>query len=122
LTRRYRYQTLFGGLAGAALVALFLALWFATDWPWYYSWPIAATAVAFIFYGADKALAKTNAKRVPEVVLHLLALAGGFVGALVGMFAFRHKSNFRAHPLFLPIIFISAGLWGFIIYRMMNGA
>ena len=78
--------------------------------------------MAFIFYGADKALAKTNAKRVPEVVLHLLALAGGFVGALVGIFAFRHKSNFRAHPLFLPIIFISAGLWGFIIYRMMNGA
>jgi uncharacterized membrane protein YsdA (DUF1294 family) len=78
--------------------------------------------VAFIFYGGDKALAKTNTKRVPEVVLHLLALSGGFVGALVGMFAFHHKSNFRAHPLFLPIIFISAGLWGFIIYSMMNGA
>ena len=122
MTRRYRYQTLFGSLAGVALVALFLALWYTTEWPWYFSWPIAATAVAFIFYGGDKVLAKTNAKRVPEVVLHLLALAGGFVGALVGMFAFRHKSNFRAHPLFLPIIFISAGLWGLVIYLMMNGA
>jgi uncharacterized membrane protein YsdA (DUF1294 family) len=122
MTHRFRYQLIFGVLAGVALVALFLVLWFSTDWAWYFSWPIAATVVAFVFYAIDKGLAKANTKRVPEVVLHLLALAGGFLGALVGMLAFRHKSNFRAHPLFLPIILISAVLWGFIIYRMMSGA
>lgn len=122
MSHRFRYQYLFGGLAAVAVVGLFLLMWFTTEWPWYFSWPIAAGIVAFVFYGMDKGLAKANTKRVPEVVLHLLSLLGGFVGALLGMFVFHHKSNYRAHPLFLPIIVVSAVLWGFIIYWMMSGA
>ena len=55
---------------------------------------------------------------MPEMVLHLMALAGCFIGALLGMLVFRHKSNFRAHPLFVPIIIAGGALWGFIIYSL----
>jgi uncharacterized membrane protein YsdA (DUF1294 family) len=111
-------------IAGALAAGLFLLLQFVltTTWAWYYNWLIAAGVVAFVYYGIDKGLAKTHASRVPEAVLHGLALIGGFAGALLGMVVFHHKTNTRAHPLFLPIIFISAGLWGFVIYRMMSGA
>ncbi|RIK17522.1 MAG: hypothetical protein DCC51_12300 [Anaerolineae bacterium] len=38
------------------------------------------------------------------------------MGALLGMLVFRHKSNFREHPLFIPIIILGGVLWGFLIY------
>lgn len=120
MTRRYRYQIFFGVVAAIGSFAIFLFLDNATNWPWYFSWLMAASAVAFIFYAVDKGLAKANAIRVPEVVLHILALAGGAVGALLGMLALRHKRNFRAHPLFLPIILIGIGIWGVLIYRLMQ--
>ena len=43
--------------------------------------------------GADKRLAKTGARRVPERRLFLLALLLGAPGGLLGMYAFRHKTK-----------------------------
>lgn len=122
MIRRFRYQIIFGALAALALVAIYLILQYTTSWAWYWCQVVGASVAAFVFYGVDKGLAKANTKRVPEVVLHLLSLLGGFVGALLGMFVFHHKSNYRAHPLFLPTILVSAILWGYIIYWMMSGA
>ncbi len=118
MTSRFRTQIIFSILAAVAVVGIFLLLQATTTWEWYYCWPIAASLVAFVFYGLDKSLAKVNTRRIPEVVLHLLALMGGFAGALLGMLVFRHKTNFRAHPLFLPIIVVSAALWGYVIYQL----
>ncbi len=111
-----RNFTVFGGLAAVGSLALFLVLTSSTTWSWYWSWLLAAGIVAFAIYGYDKVSAKAGAGRVPEALLHLLALAGGFAGALLGMLAFRHKTNFRAHPLFLPLIILGGVLWGAIIY------
>jgi uncharacterized membrane protein YsdA (DUF1294 family) len=113
-------RTRLGHALVAALLAaaLFLLLNFTTTWPWYASWLLAASVVAFVYYGIDKGLAKANTSRVPEAVLHVLALMGGFAGALLGMLVFRHKSNFRAHPLFIPIIIAGAALWGFLLYQL----
>ena len=49
--------------------------------------------VAFAVYGADKRRAKKDKRRVPEKTLFLLALIGGSVGALAGMYTFRHKTR-----------------------------
>ena len=118
MSRGLRTRAVHGVVAAVAVVGLFLLLQATTTWTWYYSWPIAASVVAFVYYGIDKGLAKANTARVPEVVLHLLALIGGFAGALIGLLLFRHKSNFRAHPLFVPIIIVGGALWGYIIYQM----
>ena len=49
--------------------------------------------VAFIAYGFDKRRAQANGRRVPENTLHLLALFGGWPGALLGQRIFRHKTQ-----------------------------
>lgn len=118
MTRRFRYQIVFGVLAALAFIAIYLVLQYTTSWAWYWCQLVGASVTAFVFYGVDKGLAKANTARIPEAVLHLLALIGGAVGALLGMMAFRHKSNFRAHPLFLPVIFAGMVIWGFVIYQM----
>lgn len=117
-----RSFAVFGILALVLAVALFLVLESTTKWVWYWNWIIAASCIAFGFYGFDKISAKAGSGRIPEIVLHLVALGGGFLGALLGMLVFRHKSNFREHPLFIPIIIIGGVLWGFLIYWLTTNA
>lgn len=62
-------------------------------------------AAGFLLMLADKIKAKKNAWRIPEKVLFLVALLGGSLGSLLGMYAFRHKTK---HPTFtfgMPLIF-----------------
>lgn len=47
--------------------------------------------ITFIVYGVDKYRANNNKKRIREMVLFLLAFAGGSVGALIAMPVFHHK-------------------------------
>jgi uncharacterized membrane protein YsdA (DUF1294 family) len=49
--------------------------------------------VTFIAYGFDKRRARTDGRRVPEKTLHLMALFGGWPGALMGQRIFRHKTQ-----------------------------
>ena len=43
--------------------------------------------------GFDKLSAKAGSERVPEMWFFLISLAGGFVGVVAGMLAFRHKTR-----------------------------
>ena len=53
---------------------------------------LAASVAAAIAYGIDKSAARNGAWRTPERTLHILALMGGWPGALVAQRVFRHKS------------------------------
>lgn len=53
----------------------------------------AASLIALLLYGWDKAAARRGARRVPESRLLLLGLLGGAPGALAGMLLFRHKTR-----------------------------
>jgi len=54
---------------------------------------LAASVAAAIAYGTDKSAARSGAWRTPERTLHVLALMGGWPGALVAQRVFRHKSR-----------------------------
>lgn len=56
---------------------------------------IAVNAIAFLFYGLDKAISGRGLLRVPELVLHALVLFGGSLGAFAGQRGFRHKTKKR---------------------------
>lgn len=48
---------------------------------------------ALLFYALDKSAAQRGQWRTPESTLHLVALFGGWPGALVAQGLFRHKSS-----------------------------
>ena len=83
---------------GASLVLLLL-LEVTTSWWWYWNWLLATSVVTFVMYGFDKTQAKREGGRIPNAILHMMALIGGFVGALFGRIVFNHKSNVRSNPL-----------------------
>ena len=49
-------------------------------WQYYWIWLAITSGITFLLYGFDKAQSKNGGWRVPEVVLHGFALAGGFLG------------------------------------------
>jgi len=51
------------------------------------------SGVAFLMYSADKAAAEQGRWRTSESTLHMIALVGGWPGALVAQRVFRHKTT-----------------------------
>ena len=51
------------------------------------------SVVSFAAYGFDKRRARKDGRRIPEQTLHLMALLGGWPGALMGQRIFRHKTQ-----------------------------
>ena len=75
---------------------------------------LGASVAAAVAYGVDKSAAQGGRWRTRESTLHLLALIGGWPGALIAQKVFRHKSrkaSFRAAFLFTVAMNCSALLW-----------
>ncbi|GAA3529440.1 DUF1294 domain-containing protein [Nocardioides daeguensis] len=64
------------------------------------------SVVALVLYGADKRAAQRGAWRTRESTLHLVALLGGWPGALAGRRLFRHKT--RKQP-FVTVLWLTVG-------------
>ena len=64
---------------------------------------IIVNAAAFLLMLADKQKAKRGAWRIPEKTLIGAAAIGGSVGALCGMYLFRHKTKHLAFQLSAPL-------------------
>ena len=67
-------------------------------------WVLAWTLIAFVLMGADKWKARHDNWRVPEKTLFLSAILGGSVGALAGMYLFRHKTKHLSFTIGMPVI------------------
>ena len=67
---------------------------------------ILVNAAGFLLMLSDKRRARHGAWRIPESTLMGVALAGGSIGAMAGMYLVRHKTR---HPKFyigIPAIMI----------------
>ena len=53
---------------------------------------IGLSVLALVLYALDKEKAKSDSCRIPESVLLGVGFFGGAVGALLGMYLFRHKT------------------------------
>ena len=60
----------------------------------------------FILMGLDKRKAKLNHWRISEKTLFSLALMGGSIGGILGIYTFRHKTKHLKFTLGFPIIFL----------------
>ena len=80
-------------LAVILIVTLFFLFSYLIKINYLYAYFISINLITLLFYGFDKYQARSNGFRVPEIVLHLLALIGGSPGALLGQILFRHKTR-----------------------------
>jgi uncharacterized membrane protein YsdA (DUF1294 family) len=108
----------YGGLGAVASLLLFVAGWLVIPLPWWALWLAAWGIVTFALYGYDKTQARRDAGRVPELVLHGMALAGGVIGGWLGRTAFRHKT---LHRSFLIVLAGASLLWGALVVWQILG-
>ena len=59
----------------------------------YLSLVAVMSCASFAAYGFDKRRAASGGRRIAERTLHLLAVLGGWPGALLGQRQFRHKTQ-----------------------------
>ena len=115
MTRARRLRS--AGGAAAAYGALALALVAIGLWGLgmlgrsglaaYLVWLLVVSLATFVLYGVDKAQAKRDGLRVPENLLHLMALLGGFPGGFSGRAGFHHKTR---KPAFAWVLWISLAI------------
>jgi uncharacterized membrane protein YsdA (DUF1294 family) len=118
--RRSPYHTT--AIAGGIIVTvgLAIALILLTDWSPLLIWLAAVNLTTFALFALDKASARANGPRIPEIVLHGFTLAGGFLGQLLGRVLFHHKTNFQRHPSFTIVLIASAILWAGLLYWLLS--
>lgn len=71
-------------------------------------------AAAFLLMLVDKCKARKKLWRIPEATLMMSAALGGSIGALAGMYTFRHKTRHLKFTLGIPAILILQillGIW-----------
>jgi uncharacterized membrane protein YsdA (DUF1294 family) len=79
----------------------------------YAVWLVAWGIATFVTYGLDKTLARLGWWRVPEILLHILSVVGGFAGGWLGMFVFWHKVRKTS---FWIVLLASTAVHGAIVY------
>ncbi|MCM0663043.1 DUF1294 domain-containing protein [Coprococcus sp. B2-R-112] len=73
--------------------------------------------LTIIVFGVDKMNAKSNRQRVRIVTLLGLAFIGGSVGALIGMYGFRHKTKKAYFTVGVPLILLMQVV---VLFYVMN--
>ena len=67
---------------------------------------ILINVIAFLAMFIDKKKAEKNKWRIKESTLLILALIGGSIGAITGMYVFHHKTQKPRFFLGIPIIIV----------------
>ncbi|NLW85177.1 MAG: DUF1294 domain-containing protein [Phycisphaerae bacterium] len=69
-------------------IVIGIALWYFNRIHPLWIYLLTLSLTIFLFYGYDKYQAINQNTRIPEAILHLIALAGGTVGAFAGQLFF----------------------------------
>ena len=78
---------------------------------------IVINVLTFFIYGIDKWKERRNKWRISEAALLWLTVAGGSIGALLGMKVWHHKTMHKKFKYGLPaILLLQVALAGFILY------
>lgn len=67
---------------------------------------IIMNLIGFFLMGIDKRKAIKRAFRIPESTLFIVALIGGSLGSLLGMYVFHHKTRHWYFAYGMPAILI----------------
>jgi len=101
-------------LAALLVLGLSIALYYQ-GLPMLYAYLIGISTITLLFYAYDKFQAKHGGFRIPEIILHIITLAGGTPGALLGQQVFRHKTTKRSFRLWFYLT-ILLQVTGIVLY------
>lgn len=88
-------------------------------WPWLAGWAGVMSLLDFCLMGFDKYRAKRNGWRVRERTFFIVALLGGALGGVLGMFFFHHKTRHWYFRYGLPAILILQV--GLVVWLLLSG-
>ena len=91
------------GILGTGLLT-FISYYQGLNIVWSYF--LSINLVTFFFYGYDKRFSWTFYYRIPESILHSLAICGAAPGGLVGQMFFRHKTMKKSFQIVYWVIVI----------------
>lgn len=81
---------------------------------------IAVNIAGFVLMCSDKVRAQRGEWRIPEEDLFAVAVIGGSIGVLAGMYTFRHKTLHRRFVLGIPaILFVQLAVCVFFAWRLV---
>ena len=81
------------------------------------SYLVPLNIAAFIMMWSDKRRARRGKRRIPEATLFSVAILGGSLGAIAGMYAFRHKTKHRSFVYGMPAILAAQIAVIFVLLR-----
>jgi uncharacterized membrane protein YsdA (DUF1294 family) len=86
------------------------------------AWYAIVSFIAFAVYAHDKTAARQAAHRTPESTLHLLALSGGWPGALLAQQLLRHKTRKTSFlAVFWLTVIVNCGMLLFLLHMLQGG-
>ena len=77
---------------------------------------VAVNLLGLILMGVDKSRAKRRKWRIPEATLFLVAVIGGALGSIAGMYIFRHKTKHWYFVIGMPAILVIQLITAAILY------
>lgn len=108
------------GLAALALVAGLVAVGMLPGviLPLY----CGASLLLFLMYALDKRAARRSGRRTPESTLQMVALSGGWPGALIAQHVFRHKSVKASFQRVFWLVVVANGIALWLVSRPAGSA
>ena len=107
-------------LVALVVIAAFIGVGLRYSIPALIGFLVGVNVATVLLYGYDKAVAGGKRTRVPERILHIVALIGGSPAALLSQVLFRHKtvktSFQRMYWLIvaLQVLLLAGALWGWL--------
>jgi uncharacterized membrane protein YsdA (DUF1294 family) len=83
----------YGAIAFLPPIALTWFIVSAQGWDLLFTWLVVQNVMTFLVYGYDKLIAPSGIMRVPDSILLLEVLVGGFIGAPLACELLRHKTQ-----------------------------
>ena len=81
---------------------------------------IIINALGFFLMLVDKQKAIRGQWRIPEKTLFTVAVIGGSLGCIAGMYTFRHKTKHKTFTLGMPAILIAQLVLAYYLYPIVK--
>ena len=111
----------FFGILSVILTGVAYALLFETFTAWhpYLIWLVAINAATLVMYAIDSWMGRRDKVDPPEMLMHLLSIVGGFVGAWLARVIFRYRVDLRDRPWLYLVLVLSTIGHGVLVYQWL---